>query len=195
MLAAKVAPAVATGNTVVLKPSERNSLSTIYCGKLFKEAGFPPGVVNIVIGDGKTGAALASHPDVNKVFTPSHRQSNYIQIGFTGSVATGIKINIAAAKTLKRVTLELGGKNPSIVFPDCNMEVTVRECLFGFIAMSGQVCASSSRIYVHESIAPQFVEALKTAAEGSVSLFGDPNESSKMVGPIVDKHQFDRVAG
>jgi aldehyde dehydrogenase (NAD+) len=94
---------------------------------------------------------------------------------------------------LKRVTLELGGKNPVIIFPDANLEVTVKHCLLGFSLLSGQICASSTRIYVEESFAPKFLEAFKQAVEGSVAMFGDPNDPNTMIGPIVDKHQHSRV--
>ena len=108
-------------------------------------------------------------------------------------MATGIKINVAAAKTLKRVTLELGGKSPSIVFADCNMDVTIKECLLGFIMLSGQICAASTRIYVEESIAPTFVKALQAAAEGSHGMFGNPEDRNNIIGTIVDSHQHSRV--
>lgn len=180
LFAAKAAPALATGNTFICKPSERNCFSTMFMGKLFVEAGFPPGVMNFLVGEGQTGALLAEHPDVNK-------------ISFTGSVATGIKINVAAAKTLKRVTLELGGKSPSIVFADCNLGIAVKECLQGFIMLSGQICAASTRIYVEESFAETFISALQGAAEGATGIFGDPHDRSKVIGTIVDKHQYARV--
>jgi aldehyde dehydrogenase (NAD+) len=94
---------------------------------------------------------------------------------------------------LKRVTLELGGKNPVIIFPDANMEVTINQCLLGFVALSGQICASSTRIYVEESFAPVFIKAFQQAVESSVALFGDPQDPNTRVGPIVDAHQHSRV--
>jgi len=117
-----------------------------------------------------------------------------IKISFTGSVATGTKINIAAAQTLKRVTLELGGKSPSLVFADCNMDVTIQQCLQGFITLSGQICAASTRIYVEESIAPHFIKALQAAAEDSLKVFGHPTDLNTFIGPIVDPHQYKRVS-
>jgi aldehyde dehydrogenase (NAD+) len=115
-------------------------------------------------------------------------------VSFTGSVATGIKINVAAAQTVKRVTLELGGKSASIVFGDCNLEVTIQQCIMGFTTLSGQICAAATRIYVEESFAPTFIKALQAAAEDSEKLFGDPNDPTKFIGPIVDAHQHSRVA-
>jgi aldehyde dehydrogenase (NAD+) len=94
---------------------------------------------------------------------------------------------------LKRVTLELGGKSPSLIFADANMEIAIKECLQGFVMLSGQICAASTRIYVEESIAPKFLQAFKTAVEGSVQIFGDPSDPSKFVGTIVDAHQHSRV--
>lgn len=108
-------------------------------------------------------------------------------------MATGIKINVAAAHTVKRVTLELGGKSASLVFGDCNLAIAVQHCVQGFVTLSGQICAASTRIYVEESFAKEFITAFKAAVEGSVKLFGDPNDAATFIGPIVDAHQHKRV--
>lgn len=181
MVLFKAAPAIAAGNAVVMKASEKSPLSTIYFGKIFNEAGFPPGVFNVVNGAGATGSLLASHMDIDK-------------ISFTGSVSTGKRIAEAAAKSnLKRVTLELGGKSPSIVFPDANLDVAVQWCTTGITVNCGQACIASSRVYVHEDVKEQFVNRMKTAFEGLYGDFGDPNKETTSNSPLVDKMQFERV--
>ncbi|KAF2104085.1 putative aldehyde dehydrogenase [Rhizodiscina lignyota] len=179
----KVAPALAAGNTFIYKPSEKSPLGLLALGPLIKEAGFPPGVINIVNGAGKTGALLASHMEIR-------------QIGFTGSTATGRRIQEAAAKSnLKRVSLELGGKSPSIIFDDADLETAVTKSAQGVLVNTGQVCAMASRIFVQEGIADQFIGALKGALEGASAsgAIGDPMNKNTMVGPVADKAQFDRV--
>ena len=167
---------------MIMKPSEKSPLATLFVGKLIQKAGFPPGVFNIVSGAGRTGALLASHMDINKV-------------SFTGSLPTGQKIAQAAAGTnLKRVTLELGGKSPSIVFPDANLDAAVRWCMEGILVFSGQACVASSRVYVHQSIKAKFLEGLKAAFEEKSLAFGrDLNSESTLFGPLVDKLQYEKV--
>jgi acyl-CoA reductase-like NAD-dependent aldehyde dehydrogenase len=182
MLAFKAAPCLAAGNTMVMKASEKTPLSSLFFGKIATEAGLPPGVLNLVNGPGSTGAMLASHMEIRK-------------ISFTGSVGTGKKIaQMAAASNLKRVTLELGGKSPSIVFPDANLENAVRWCTRGIVANSGQVCIASSRVYVHRDVKDRFVAAMKAAFEALEPAFGDPHAATTTIGPLVDKLQFDRVS-
>lgn len=181
MACTKLAPALAAGNTAVIKPSEKTPLSTIFLGRLANEAGIPAGVLNVVTGAGPTGALLASHMDVNK-------------ISFTGSCATGKKIaQMAAGTNLKRVSLELGGKSPSIIFPDANLDVAVEWCVRGITTMTGQVCMASSRVYVHKSIRDKFVQRFQAALKTVASTIGDPSLGSTTVGPLVDKLQFERV--
>ncbi|KAH0835370.1 Aldehyde dehydrogenase [Fonsecaea pedrosoi] len=182
MIAFKGAPCLAAGNTMVMKSSEKTPLSTIFFGKLLQQAQIPPGVFNLLSGAGETGALLASHMDVDK-------------ISFTGSVNTGKKIAVAAASSnLKRVTLELGGKSPSIVFPDANLDVATQWCVQGIVGNSGQACIASSRVYVHKDIRETFVQRLKTAFEQSHAAFGkDAHSDSTHIGPLVDKSQFEKV--
>lgn len=182
MLSWKIGPALATGNTVVLKPAEQTPLSALYVGKLIIEAGFPPGVVNIINGFGKeAGAALSAHMDVDK-------------IAFTGSTAVGRQISISAAKSnLKNVTLELGGKSPNIVFPDANLDNAVSWVNFGIYYNHGQVCCAGSRILVHENIYDEFLERFKARAK--LNKVGDPFAPDSFQGPQVSQGQFDRIMG
>lgn len=180
MLAHKLAPALAAGCTVVLKSSEKAPLSSLKFAKLIKEAGFPAGVVNILSGYGKpAGSALALHPDVRLV-------------NFTGSGVTGKLIAEMAAKSnLKRVILELGGKSPTIVFDDANIEKAAAETAFSIRFVSGQACIANSRIYVQEGVAVKFKKAFATAfAEFKV---GNPLDPSTTHGPQADEIQFNRV--
>jgi aldehyde dehydrogenase (NAD+) len=179
----KAGPALATGNCFILKPSEKTPLAALALGTLIKEAGFPPGVFQVLSGDGTTGALLASHTHVRKV-------------SFTGSTATGRKIQEMAAKSnLKRVTLELGGKSPAVVFDDCNLENAIRWCANAITANTGQVCFAASRVYVQEGIYDKFVAGYKKAMEEKATGAGDPNAGETTFGPLVDKSQFDRVTG
>lgn len=179
----KAAPALATGNCFILKPSEKTPFGALALGTLIKEAGFPPGVFQVLSGDGSTGALLASHMSIRKV-------------SFTGSTTTGRKIQEMAAKSnLKRVTLELGGKSPAVVFDDCNLENAITWCVNAICANTGQVCFAASRVYVQEGIYDKFVEGYKKAMEERAKKVGDPDEDSTMMGPLVDKLQFDRVTG
>jgi acyl-CoA reductase-like NAD-dependent aldehyde dehydrogenase len=176
----KIAPALACGNTVILKPAEQTPLSAVRLGELLIEAGVPAGVVNIVTGFGETaGAAIAAHPGIDKV-------------AFTGSTETGKRILEASVANLKRVTLELGGKSPNVIFPDADLDVAAGAAASGFCRLSGQVCAAGTRVFVHESIADEFVEKLTTAAAGFTP--GDPFDPEAKIGPLVSAEQFDRVA-
>jgi acyl-CoA reductase-like NAD-dependent aldehyde dehydrogenase len=175
----KIAPALACGNTVILKPAEQTPLSSIRLGELLLEADVPPGVVNIVTGFGHTaGAAIAEHPGIDKV-------------GFTGSTEVGKKILIASAGNLKRVTLELGGKSPNIVFPDADLDAAAATAAQGFCFLSGQICVAASRILVHRSVHDAFAE--KLAAQVRAFSVGDPFDPATMMGPVVSREQFDRV--
>lgn len=179
----KAAPALATGNCFILKPSEKTPFSSLALGTLIKEAGFPPGVFQIVTGDGSTGALIASHMRIRKV-------------SFTGSIATGKKIQEMAAKSnLKRVTLELGGKSPAVVFDDCNLDNAVQWTADAITMNTGQVCFAASRVYVQEGIYEKFLEKYKQAMKDKVKTIGDPDEKTTNMGPLVDEAQFKRVQG
>ena len=182
MLAAwKMAPALAAGCTVVLKPSEFTSASTLEFVKLFEEAGFPPGVVNVVTGFGKeVGTPLVEHPLVRK-------------ISFTGSDATGRAINQSAAANLKKVGLELGGKSPNIVFADAKIEDAVNGAVSGIFAATGQTCIAGSRLLVQDTIHDEFVEKLVTLAK--TARMGDPMSMDTQVGPVTTRPQYEKVLG
>jgi aldehyde dehydrogenase (NAD+) len=178
----KLAPALATGNTVVMKPAEQTPLSALRIGELLLEAGYPEGVVNILPGFGPTaGAALARHMDVDKV-------------AFTGSTEVGRLIMTAAAQSnLKRVTLELGGKSPNIIFADTDLDAAVEGAHMGIFVNQGQSCCAGSRVFVEERIYQQFVE--KSVARAAKRRVGDPLDPSTEQGPQVDQSQFDRIMG
>jgi (Z)-2-((N-methylformamido)methylene)-5-hydroxybutyrolactone dehydrogenase len=177
----KLAPALAAGCTVVLKPSEFTSASTLEFVKLFEEAGFPPGVVNVVTGFGKeVGTPLVEHPLVKK-------------ITFTGSDTTGRAINQAAAANFKRVGLELGGKSPNIVFADAKIEDAVNGAVSGIFAATGQTCIAGSRLLVQDSIHDQFVDKLVTLAK--TARMGDPMSMDTQVGPVTTRPQYEKVLG
>ena len=179
MAAWKLAPAIAAGCTCVLKPAEQTPLTALELANWFEEAGLPPGVVNIVNGLGESaGAAIVAHPNVDK-------------IAFTGSAAVGKIIVKTAADTLKRVTLELGGKSPNIFFPDADWEAAVDGALFGVFINQGEVCSAGSRILVEKKIYPKFVEAMTEKAK-RIKL-GAPLERETKMGPLVTKEQYDRV--
>jgi betaine-aldehyde dehydrogenase len=179
MAAWKLAPALAAGCTCVLKPAEQTPLTALEMGKWFEDVGLPPGVVNIVTGFGEgAGAPLVEHPGVDK-------------IAFTGSVAVGKQIMKAAADTVKRVTLELGGKSPNIFFADSDFEAAVDGALFGVFVNQGEVCSSGSRILVQKSIYSRFVEAMAEKAK-RIKL-GPPLERDTKMGPLVSREQFERV--
>jgi aldehyde dehydrogenase (NAD+) len=180
MQAWKLAPALATGNTVVLKPAEQTPLTALRVAELIAEAGFPDGVVNILPGYGPTaGAAIARHMDVDKV-------------AFTGSTEVGHLIMEAAAQTnLKRVTLELGGKSPNIVFADADMDAAIEGAHFGLFFNQGQCCCAGSRVFVEEKAYDEFVD--RSAARANARTVGDPFDPKTEQGPQVDDIQFDKV--
>lgn len=180
LTAMKLAPALAAGCTVVLKPAEDTSLSALRLGELMIEAGLPAGVLNIVTGYGhETGAALAAHRDVDKV-------------AFTGSTATGRAILDAAKGNLKRVSLELGGKSPAIVLPDADLDLAIPGVANAIFFNAGQVCIAGSRLYVHRSIHDQVVEGVADYAKGLV--LGHGLQQTTQMGPLVSKKQAERVA-
>ncbi|KAJ7539011.1 hypothetical protein O6H91_11G073100 [Diphasiastrum complanatum] len=182
MYAWKVAPALACGNTIVLKTAEQTPLSSILAGKLALEAGLPPGVLNIISGYGPTaGAAIANHMDIDKV-------------AFTGSTNVGkIIMKAAADSNLKPVTLELGGKSPFIICEDADVDQAVELSHFALFFNQGQCCCAGSRTFVHESIYDEYVEKAKERALKRV--VGDPFKIGVEQGPQVDKEQFDRILG
>ena len=178
----KLAPALCAGNTVVLKPAEQTPLTALYVGSLIQEAGFPPGVVNIVPGYGPTaGGSIVAHPDIDKV-------------AFTGSTAVGHLIMEAAGKhNLKRVTLELGGKSPVIVFADADLDAAAEASVSGVLLNMGQDCCAGSRTFVEESVYDVFVA--KCVALARQRKVGDPFDPNCQHGPQIDKTQFDKVLG
>jgi aldehyde dehydrogenase (NAD+) len=180
MLAAwKMAPALAAGNTFVWKPSEHSSISALEMAPLFAEAGIPPGVVNIVCGFGnEIGDALVGHPDVAKVC-------------FTGGDATGAQVYQTAARGMKPVTMELGGKSANIVFGDANLPNAVKGVVSGIFAATGQTCVAGSRALIHRSIHDQFVEEFLKIAR--IARMGDPLQETTQVGPITTKPQYSKV--
>src|SRR5215510_6521326 len=179
MAAWKLAPAVAAGCTCVLKPAEQAPLTVLEMARWFADVGLPPGVVNIVTGFGETaGAPLARHPEVNK-------------IAFTGSAAVGKLILKSAADTIKRVTLELGGKSPNIFFADADFEAAIDGALFGVFINQGEVCSAGSRILVERSIYSRFVEGMTEKAK-RIKL-GAPLVRETKMGPLVSKEQYERV--
>ncbi|XP_028754408.1 aldehyde dehydrogenase family 2 member B7, mitochondrial isoform X1 [Neltuma alba] len=180
MFAWKVGPALACGNTIVLKTAEQTPLSALYAAKLFHEAGLPSGVLNIISGFGPTaGAAVASHMDIDKV-------------AFTGSTDTGkIVLELAARSNLKTVTLELGGKSPFIVCEDADVDLAVEQAHFALFFNQGQCCCAGSRTFVHESIYDEFVEKAKARALKRV--VGDPFKTGIEQGPQIDSEQFEKI--
>jgi len=178
MAAWKIAPALATGNTVVLKPAETTSLTALKLAEILQEADLPPGVVNIITGAGKTGAALVNHSDVNK-------------IAFTGSTEVGKLIQRSIAGTNKRSTLELGGKAANIVFEDAPIDQAVEGVINGIFFNQGHVCCAGSRLYVQESIAKEFVRKLKDRI--ATLIVGDPMDKNTDIGAINSKSQLDTI--
>src|SRR5271170_5692146 len=179
MAAWKLAPAIAAGCTCVLKPAEQTPLTALVFAGFLADAGMPPGVVNIITGFGETaGAPLVRHPDVNK-------------IAFTGSASVGKQIVKMAADTVKRVTLELGGKSPNIFFADADFEAAIDGALFGVFINQGEVCSAGSRILVEQSIYSKFVEAM--AAKAKTIRLGAPLDRETKMGPLVSRDQYDRV--
>ena len=179
LLAWKLAPALAAGNTAVIKPSEFTSASTLEFMALIEEAGFPAGVVNTVTGFGaEVGAALVDHPDVAK-------------IAFTGSDLSGQKIYESAAKSIKHVSLELGGKSPNIVFEDADLEAAVMGAISGIFAATGQTCIAGSRLLLQRPIQERFVERLVEVARSAT--IGDPMSPDTHVGPVTTEPQYRKV--
>ncbi|KFG10381.1 aldehyde dehydrogenase family protein [Streptomyces scabiei] len=178
MLAWKIAPALATGNTVVLKPAETTPLSALFFADICRQAGLPKGVVNILPGYGDTGAALVAHPDVNKV-------------AFTGSTAVGKQIARTVAGTRKKVTLELGGKGANIVFDDAPVDQAVEGIVTGIFFNQGQVCCAGSRLLVQESIQDELLDSLKRRL--STLRLGDPLDKNTDIGAINSEEQLTRI--
>jgi aldehyde dehydrogenase (NAD+) len=178
MAAWKIAPALAAGNTVVLKPSETTSLTALKLAEIIEEAGLPHGVINIVTGYGDTGAAIVNHPDVNK-------------IAFTGSTAVGKLIQKAIAGTHKKSTLELGGKSANIIFEDAPIDQAVEGIINGIFFNQGHVCCAGSRLFVQEGVAEKVIRKLKQRME---SLYvGDPMDKNTDIGAINSKQQLDKI--
>lgn len=182
MFAMKVGPALACGNTVVVKPSEYTNLACTRLAEIIAESELPPGVINFVTGGAETGNALATHPGVDKV-------------SFTGSPAVGEKIMSAAGSNMKRLSLELGGKSAGIVFPDTRSVATTATTLMGLCStfLSGQVCSTPSRAIVHKSVLDEFVH--HAGEQVKKVKFGDPFDSATTSAPIISKRQVDRVLG
>ncbi len=179
MVAWKWGPALAAGCTIVMKPAEQTPLTCLRMGELAMEAGFPEGVINIVPGYGPTaGAALVKHPDVDK-------------IAFTGEHKTAQIIMADAAQTLKRLTFELGGKSPNVVFADADIDAAVAGAEFGLFFNQGQCCCAGSRLFVEESVHEEFVEKVIARAKGRK--LGDPFDTGTSQGPQVDQAQFDKI--
>ncbi|MFG3289437.1 aldehyde dehydrogenase family protein [Streptomyces sp. NPDC048179] len=180
MAAFKVAPALATGNTVILKPAEQTPLTALLLGEIIQELDVPPGVFNIVTGFGEAGAALASHDGVDKV-------------AFTGSTEVGKKIVDAARGNLKKVSLELGGKSPNIVFADADLEAAVAGLAGAWLFNHGQCCVAGTRLFVEDKIFDEFTQAVADfAAQAKLGPGLDP---ATQVGPLIDQDQVDRVTG
>ncbi|MAH85157.1 MAG: carnitine dehydratase [Rhodospirillaceae bacterium TMED8] len=179
LLAWKLAPALAAGNTVVVKPSEFTSASTLEFAKLVEEAGFPKGVFNVVTGFGKeAGEPLVTHPRVAKV-------------AFTGGALSGAHVYQKAAKGLKKVSLELGGKSPNIIFDDCSMDNAVKGAISGIFAATGQTCIAGSRLLVQRSIHDEFLDKLVTFAK--TAKMGDPMLRDTQVGPVTTQPQYEKI--
>jgi acyl-CoA reductase-like NAD-dependent aldehyde dehydrogenase len=179
LMAWKLAPALAAGNTVVVKPSEFTSASALEFMKLVEAAGFPPGVVNVVTGFGAdVGAPLIEHPLVRKV-------------AFTGSDATGQRVYESAARGMKRVSMELGGKSPNIVFDDADLDNAIKGVISGIFAATGQTCIAGSRLLVQQSIHDQFLE--KLVAFAKTAKMGNPMSKDTQIGPVTNKPQLEKI--
>lgn len=177
----KLAPALAAGCTVVVKPSEHAPASTLGFAELIEQAGFPAGVVNVVTGlSRETGAALAAHPGVDKV-------------AFTGSTATGRAVARAAAENINKVTLELGGKSPQVVFPDADLPAAANGIVAGVFAATGQTCMAGSRLIVHADVHDELV---RLVAERAARIkLGDPNDPDTEMGPVANPPQYEKIVG
>ncbi|PLR96369.1 aldehyde dehydrogenase family protein [Bacillus sp. T33-2] len=178
MPAWKVAPALASGCSAVLKPAPETPLTALKLAEICHEAGVPEGVLQVLPGGDEAGKLIVNHPDVSK-------------ISFTGETATGRKILAAAAPSIKRVTLELGGKSPNIVFEDADLEQAAKSALFGLFLNSGQVCQAGTRIFVQESVHDQFVDSLVKHAEQLK--VGPGDDITNDLGPVISKEQFEKV--
>ena len=179
MASLKIGPALAAGNTLIFKPAEQTPLTALRLGELALEAGFPPGVLNVITGYGeRAGAALTAHPGIAKV-------------AFTGSTAVGKQILAASAGNLKRITLELGGKSPNVVFADADLPKAVESSLMAFTVSSGQVCVAGTRLFVQHDFKDEFLDSLVTYANGLK--VGDPLDPTTALGPLASQEQFDRV--
>ncbi len=178
MLAWKIAPALATGNTVVLKPAETTPLTALKFAELCRDAGLPDGVVNIVTGAGQTGSSIVSHPDIDK-------------IAFTGSTAVGKIIQKLLAGTTKKYTLELGGKGPNIIFEDAPLDQAVEGVVNAIFFNQGHVCCAGSRLLVQESVADKFIQKLRDRME--TLIVGDPLDKNTDIGAINSKEQYERI--
>src|SRR5438270_1966714 len=180
MTAWKIAPALAAGCTIVLKPAEQTPLTALRLGELALEVGFPPGVLNVLTGDGETGAALVDHPDVDKV-------------AFTGSTAVGREIGAKAGRSLKRVTLELGGKSPNVILPDADREAAIQGSYQAIYFNSGQACNAGSRLFVPAERYDEVIGAL--ADQASSARLGAGLDPNTQLGPLISAEQRDRVMG
>ena len=180
MAAWKLAPALACGNCCILKPAEQTSLTALYLGKLINEAGFPPGTVNVITGAGETGEAMTRHMDIAK-------------IGFTGSTRVGRRILEASAQSnLKKVSLELGGKSPNVIFDDADLEAVGQSVLWSSFYNTGQECTLGSRIFVQESVFEQVIDRLSQEAK---KLTIGPGLSNPDLGPMISETQLNTVQG
>lgn len=178
----KIGPAIACGNTVMLKPAEQTPLSILHLAALVKKAGFPPGVINIVNGLGReAGNALVSHPGIDK-------------LAFTGSTATAQLIMRGAAPNLTNITLETGGKSPLIVFQDADLEQAAKWAHIGIMSNQGQICTATSRLLVHRDVCEKFLELFKQNIAES-SIVGDPFTEGTTQGPQVSKNQYEKILG
>ncbi len=176
----KSGPALACGNTMVFKPAEQTPLSALKLAEIYTEAGLPPGVFNVVQGAVATGAALVGHPGVDKVT-------------LTGSVPTGKIVMATAAKSLKKVTLELGGKSPIVIFDDADLDNAINAALAGNFYSSGQVCSNGTRVFLHKSIADDVIGRLRERTEAI--RVGDPFDEQTQLGPLVSREHYDKVLG
>ncbi|MCW2874544.1 aldehyde dehydrogenase [Actinacidiphila oryziradicis] len=178
LLTFKLAPALAAGCTFVAKPAEQTPMSVLQVGELFAEAGFPPGVFNVVTGDAETGKALVAHPSVAKV-------------AFTGSTDSGKHVMKSAADHLAKVTLELGGKSPNIVFEDADLQAATNGVIAGIFAATGQTCVAGSRLLVQRSVHDELVQ--RVAARARTIKLGNPLETTTEMGPVAFRDQFEKI--
>lgn len=176
----KSAPALATGNVMIFKPAELTPLSAVYLAEIFTEAGLPDGVFNVVQGDAEVGKMLTSHPDIRK-------------ISLTGEVGTGKKVMVAAAETLKHVTLELGGKSPLIICEDANLDEAVQGAMMANFYTQGEICSNGTRVYVAESVKNEFLEKLIEKTKKMV--IGDPTDMKTQVGALISREHLEKVLG